>query len=381
MRRIHFNAALIAALAALLMLTACGSGNKEAEPTPPPVLRTPIPTFTPTVPVAAQSNSEASTAPVAPIVAAPDAAAQPAAASAPQVESASANTETPGVGGPLEPPAVVVPVQTALGTINTELVNSRSGPDTSFAVVMILGAGENFDVTGKNADGSWLRICCIQQQESWIKAEFVNVAGSLDALPVAQAGESSGQTVTRSAEAAQATIAASSSSAEAAPVAVEAQPAAQAAVAEPEQQAAAEPMAAAAPAEASVASADVAAASAAGLQLAGQEQFPENNVVRVFLFVYQGTEALEGYTLRVTKDGAEQAAGGTSFGGRPGMTWPIADDRQRFQNLKVEFPGVAAAGTWEVTILKDGAPAGPSATFTLAEGDPNQELYVRYAQP
>jgi len=374
MRRIHFNAALIAALAALLMLTACGRGNKEAESTPPPVLRTPIPTFTPTAPISSEGNSASNPAPVAPIVAAQESVAAAPAEVAPQV--ASANPETPGVGGPLEPPAVVVPVEPALGVINTELVNSRTGPDTSYGVVMILGAGENFDVTGKNADGSWLRICCVQQQESWIKAEFVNVTGSLDTLPVAQAGESSGQTVTRSAAAAQATVAASTAASPPA-AASEAQPAAQEAPA-------AEAVQQAAPAEAqTAASVEVAAAdaSAAGLQLAGQEQFPENNVVRVFLFVYQGTDALEGYTLRVTKDGVEQTADGISFGGRPGMTWPIADDRQRFQNLKVEFPGVPAAGTWEVTILKDGAPAGPAATFTLAEGDPNQELYVRYAQP
>ena len=52
------------------------------------------------------------------------------------------------------------------------------------------------------------------------------------------------------------------------------------------------------------------------LELAGQERFPETNVVRVFLYVYADNEALEGYTLRVTKDGAEQPVAGASFGGR-----------------------------------------------------------------
>lgn len=388
MRRINFNAALIAAMAALLMLTACGRGNKEAESTPPPVLRTPIPTFTPTVPSLTESSNGSSSAetgsPANAAAAQSDAPsaealnANPAnvAASAPSASAGATEAGARGVGGPLEPPSVVVPIQPALGTINTELVNSRSGPDTTHSVVMILGKGEYFDITGKSADGGWVRVCCISQQEAWVKLEFLDVNGSLDALPVAQAGETSGQTVTRSAASAQATVAAAP-----APAAQsETQP-----VAEPvaEVPAASTAGGAEVPAEVLPASAESLSAADVGgytVALAGQEQFPETNVVRVFLFVYKGTEALEGYTLRVVKDGVEQSASAASFGGRPGMTWPIADDRQRFQNLKLEFPGVAAAGTWEVTLMKDGVPVGDTATFALAEGDPNQELYVRYAE-
>ena len=61
------------------------------------------------------------------------------------------------------------------------------------------------------------------------------------------------------------------------------------------------------------------------------------------------------------------------------MTWPIADSRQRFQNMKVEFPGVQAPGTWVVQLVDGGGnPVGPPATFTLEGNDTNQELYVRY---
>ena len=64
------------------------------------------------------------------------------------------------------------------------------------------------------------------------------------------------------------------------------------------------------------------------------------------------------------------------------MTWPTASPRQRFQNMKVEFPGVSAAGVWEVQLLDGGkAPAGPVATFTLAATDTDRELYVRYEKP
>ena len=114
-------------------------------------------------------------------------------------------------------------------------------------------------------------------------------------------------------------------------------------------------------------------------ELISQEQFSEPKMVRVFLYVYDGEKALEGYTMRVKKDGAEMTVNGKSAGGQPSFTWPIADARQRFQNMKAEFPNVAPAGVWEVQLIDGGGNAvGPAAAFTLNANDPNQELYVRY---
>jgi hypothetical protein len=118
------------------------------------------------------------------------------------------------------------------------------------------------------------------------------------------------------------------------------------------------------------------------VNLVAQEQFVESNdLVRIYLYVYQGTTALPDYTLRVTKDGVDMPVSGKSIDAA-GFTWPVADPRQRFQNLKVEFPGVQAAGKWEVQLVDgSGAPAGPPAAFTLVGGDQNRELYVRYEKP
>jgi hypothetical protein len=116
--------------------------------------------------------------------------------------------------------------------------------------------------------------------------------------------------------------------------------------------------------------------------LVAQEQFIEtNNLVRIFAYVYQGNTALPGYTLRVTRDGAEMPVSGSSSD-QAGFTWPVADPRQRFQNFKVEFPNVQPAGAWEVQLIdSSGAPAGPPAVFTLVANDQNRELYVRYEKP
>ena len=116
-----------------------------------------------------------------------------------------------------------------------------------------------------------------------------------------------------------------------------------------------------------------------GFELQNAEQFPENKLVRVFLYVFDSDQALGGYSVRVTKDGGELSVSASSAQGQPGLTWPIADSRQRFQNMKVEFPGIQPAGTWVVQLVDGGgSPAGPPATFNLSANDPSQELYVRY---
>ncbi len=113
-----------------------------------------------------------------------------------------------------------------------------------------------------------------------------------------------------------------------------------------------------------------------------QEQLPEtNNLVRIFAYIYQGDQPLGGYTLRVVHDGAELPVSATSVDS-VNFTWPIANPRQRFQNLKIEFSGVQVGGNWQVQLLDgSGAEAGPPATFTLSGADENRELYVRYEKP
>lgn len=368
-------------LVTLLLLSGCS--RNRTETVEPVAIRTPLPTFTPTPQSLADSTPEA----------APQA--QPVAeAAAPAEQSPEQAAELAGTGGPANMEALTPPADSAapaavaltdppLAVINTDLVNSRSGPDTTYPVVVILGRGEEFDVTGKSADGAWFRICCVQGKEAWVSAEFADTDGAVDPVPVAGAGEISQIALaTMTATAAPVQVAeAPTATPEPAPAA-QPEPTAQpeAAAPAPPQPAAtpaAEPVAGAPPAEA----VQPATAGAPALELVAQERFPETNVVRVFLYVYHDNDGLEGYTLAVTKDGAPQPVAGSSFGGRPGLTWPIADDRQRFQNLKIEFPGVNAAGTWSIVPMKDGAPAGPAAEFVLAADDPARELYVRYKLP
>jgi uncharacterized protein YraI len=220
----------------------------------------------------------------------------------------------------------------AKAVINSPLVNARSGPSTDFEIIGTVERGAEFDIVGVSPDRAWWQICCIEGAQAWVTSEFVDTLGLVDSVPV----------VGGAAE-------------------VQATPTPGAAVDSP--------------------TATAVAAPSVVFDLETQEQFPETGVVRIFLYVYAGNSALEGYSLRVTKDGTVLPVEGSSFGGQPAFTWPFQDPRQRFQNFKIEYPDTPPQGSWQVQLIDNtGALVGPPAIFTLSSDDPQQELYVRYAQ-
>lgn len=243
-------------------------------------------------------------------------------------------------------------------TINTDLVNLREGPGLDATIITILQKDAAFDIIGKNVTGEWWFVCCFEDKAGWVTAEFADVEGPVDQVPVVDERALVPAPTTPPVAAANPPTAPTTPMA-----ALAAAPAAPTAT----------PEALGGP----VSTAD----SNFEFELTAHEQFPETNVMRIFLYVFDDKGALAGYSLRVHKDGAELPVNGTSFGPNPAYTWPVADPRQRAQNLKVEFPGVDPAGAWEVQLTLDGAPIGPPATFNLVAGDPNRELYVRYKRP
>jgi hypothetical protein len=222
------------------------------------------------------------------------------------------------------------------------LVNARSGPGTEFDIISEVKRGDEFDIVGVNPAHDWWQICCIEDAQAWVTSEFVDTIGLVDSVPVVGgAAETDTGTIGQAAPQPTQPSAIPSTPSTATPV----------------------------------------PAPSVGFDLETQEQFPETSVVRIFLYVYSGNSALEGYSLRVTKDGTAMPVDGTSFGGQPAFTWPFQDPRQRFQNFKMEYSDTPAQGVWQVQLIDStGATVGPPATFTLNTDDPNQELYVRYAQ-
>jgi SH3-like domain-containing protein len=71
------------------------------------------------------------------------------------------------------------PVTVAAGVtpslkIETDIINVRSGPGTSFGLVGTANLGERFDIKGRNVDGSWYLICCVNGQQGWVTGELTD---------------------------------------------------------------------------------------------------------------------------------------------------------------------------------------------------------------
>jgi len=110
-----------------------------------------------------------------------------------------------------------------------------------------------------------------------------------------------------------------------------------------------------------------------------QTRFAEQLTPRLFLFVHTGGEGLGDYHIRVYKDGQPLSVTQATTAGAPSYTWPTPHSRQRYANLKVEFPTVAPAGLWEIELLDPhGAVVAAPVRFQLAPNDPKLEMYIDF---
>ncbi len=346
---------LLGIVAISLVVSGCFGGSQVREEAAAP-LRSPHPTFTPT-----PSAPASPTQPVAAEAGAPASPTQPVAAEAGAPAAVPANPAAPAEAAPVAQPAETAAeaaAEAALAVVNEDLINIRRGPGLEYPPLKLGMRGDQFTIIGRSADDLWWQVCCVEELPAWISKTYVDADGAVDSIPVADPNAAAQEGV----------VLAATATATPAPAA-QSEPAPEAPAQAPPAEAA--PQETAPPTDTP--------APAFPFALAAQESFPENNnLVRIFLYVYEGETALPGYTLRVTKDGAELPVSGASADAA-GMTWPTASPRQRFQNLKIEFPGINPDGVWEIQLMDgSGAPAGAPATFTMSATDTNRELYVRY---
>ncbi len=120
----------------------------------------------------------------------PTEAPQPAEPTATRVESTATpsrpaeNTATPA------PSNTPVPTATATAAAPfaaaSKVVNLRAGPGTNYPVVGSMKAGDRYDITAQNQDGSWLEVCCVDGKSVWVAKSVVTVGGPAAGIAVAQ---------------------------------------------------------------------------------------------------------------------------------------------------------------------------------------------------
>lgn len=141
-----------------------------AEPTPAPPTNTPAPpTSTPEPPTATPEPPTATPKPPTPTPKPPT------------------PTPVPPTATPATPTPTSVPEPEAPQAVASRTMNVRAGPGTDFSVVASAATGDSFDITGKNADGSWYEVCCFAGDEKgWLSASLVTVEGDAAAIELAE---------------------------------------------------------------------------------------------------------------------------------------------------------------------------------------------------
>jgi hypothetical protein len=71
-------------------------------------------------------------------------------------------------------PVAAAPAVTPSLKVETDIINVRSGPGTDYGLVGSANLGESFAIVGRNADGSWYQICCVNGQQGWVSADFTD---------------------------------------------------------------------------------------------------------------------------------------------------------------------------------------------------------------
>ncbi|MEW5718290.1 MAG: SH3 domain-containing protein [Chloroflexota bacterium] len=99
------------------------------------------------------------------------------------------------VAPPIEPstaPPTEAP-QPVTATITGDNLRVRAQPNTNAAIVDRLNKGDSAQIVGRTAANDWLQILRAQTPDTpgWISAQFAQVNGSLDAVPVVEPGQSS----------------------------------------------------------------------------------------------------------------------------------------------------------------------------------------------
>ncbi len=71
-------------------------------------------------------------------------------------------------------------------TIRALRLNLRTGPSTSFDRVGRANRGDQFELLGRNEDGTWVQGCCFEGQIVWMAARFVETSIPLSLIPQAE---------------------------------------------------------------------------------------------------------------------------------------------------------------------------------------------------
>lgn len=111
---------------------------------------------------------------------------QPTVTPMPAVEAAPSPTLTPTVAPtagttpdplPAGPPAAAISAEVTATSLNV-----RAGPGITFRRLGSLSQGQQVTVLARNPEGTWLQVCCVDNQQGWVSAEYVRLSQPMEAI-------------------------------------------------------------------------------------------------------------------------------------------------------------------------------------------------------
>lgn len=90
-----------------------------------------------------------------------------------------------GTPVPANVPTTAPLIQEATGKVNTQILNLREGPATTFEIVDRLQQDTEVAIIGRLGDSLWLRVNVPSiGKQGWVAAEYITTEADLNALPV-----------------------------------------------------------------------------------------------------------------------------------------------------------------------------------------------------
>ncbi|MEM7132299.1 MAG: CAP domain-containing protein [Chloroflexota bacterium] len=269
---------------------------------------------------------------------------------------------------PLDTPSALPTDRSALSakrptlTVSEELVNLRAGPGIEYVVVGLAERDMVFTIIGRNADSSWWKICCFDELEAWIIAQFVSATvGStsatnqdeLEKIPVIEVPK---------------------------PTATLVEPENSAPASTPTQVPTQEPTQTPTP------QVQPTPPGRWPFKVVTQVQHVEANFPAIYAWVQAGHSPLDGYFLRVQKDGQFLGMSKRSTPLSLGTTKPAFPEHpdNRDYNIKMSFdhsnhPELSPIGLWQIQLIDGvGELVSQSVQFTIQPNDQLLEMYVHF---
>jgi hypothetical protein len=86
---------------------------------------------------------------------------------------------------PPEPEPTATPEAAAILVVTNDIVNVRQGPGTTYGLVGTASQGTQLQISGKNPEGDWWQICCVNGEPGWIFGQLAQVQNT-ESVAVAQ---------------------------------------------------------------------------------------------------------------------------------------------------------------------------------------------------